>query len=60
VRSGAGISSTDQIEERLEALLPEVKVNDDARQEFIDLLELLGPEDPRTGTWRKRLTTTLF
>ena len=60
VRSGAGISSTDQIEERLEALLPEVKVNDDARQEFIDLLELLGPDDPRTGAWRKRLTTTLF
>ena len=60
VRSGAGISSTEQIEERLESLLLEVKTNDDARQEFIDLLELLGPEDPRTGSWRKRLTTTLF
>jgi putative thioredoxin len=60
VRSGAGISSTEQIEQRLESLLLEVKGNDDARQEFIDLLELLGPDDPRTGTWRKRLTTTLF
>jgi putative thioredoxin len=37
-----------------------VKADDDARQEFVDLLELLGPEDPRTSQWRKRLTTTLF
>lgn len=60
VRSGAGISSDIQIEERLDALLALVKGDDDARQEFIDLLELLGPEDPRTLMWRKRLTATLF
>lgn len=60
VRSGSGISSDEQIEQRLEVLLGHVKGNDDARQEFIDLLELLGSEDPRTGSWRKRLTTTLF
>ena len=60
VRSGSGISSDEQIEQRLEVLLGHVKDNDDARQEFIDLLELLGSEDPRTGSWRKRLTTTLF
>jgi putative thioredoxin len=60
VRSGNGMSSDEQIEQRLEVLLGEVKGNDDARQEFIDLLELLGSDDPRTGTWRKRLTTTLF
>ena len=60
VRSGTGMSSDEQIEQRLEVLLGEVKGNDDARQEFIDLLELLGSDDPRTGTWRKRLTTTLF
>ncbi len=60
VRSGAGLSSDVQIEERLANLLSQVKGDDDARQEFIDLLELLGPEDPRTGVWRKKLTTTLF
>lgn len=60
VRSGAGLNSDTQIEERLAALLTVVKGDDDARQEFIDLLELLGPEDPRTGAWRKKLTTTLF
>ncbi len=60
VRSGGGFSSADQIEDRLTELLAEVKGDDAARQEFIDLLELLGPEDPRTAQWRKRLTTTLF
>ena len=60
VRSGAGMSSDVQIEERLANLLSQVKGDDDARQEFIDLLELLGPEDLRTGVWRKKLTTTLF
>jgi putative thioredoxin len=60
VRSGSNITSDVQIEERLEQLLLIVKADDDARQEFVDLLELLGPEDPRTSQWRKRLTTTLF
>ena len=60
VRSGAGISSDVEIEQRLDALLALVKGDDDARQEFVDLLELLGPEDPRTLQWRKRLTATLF
>jgi putative thioredoxin len=60
VRSGSNITSDVQIEERLKQLLLIVKADDDARQEFVDLLELLGPEDPRTSQWRKRLTTTLF
>ncbi len=60
VRSGAGISSDVEIEQRLDVLLALVKGDDDARQEFVDLLELLGPEDPRTLQWRKRLTATLF
>jgi putative thioredoxin len=45
---------------RLDALLDRVKEDDDARQEFVDLLELLGPDDPRTATYRRRLTTALF
>jgi putative thioredoxin len=37
-----------------------VKGDDAARQEFLDLLELLGPEDPRTGAYRRQLTSRLF
>ncbi len=44
----------------LGALLARVKNDDDARQEFIDILELLGPDDPRTAGWRKRLTNAMF
>lgn len=60
VRSGSNFTTDAQIEERLEQLLLIVKAEDEARQEFVDLLELLGAEDPRTSLWRKRLTTTLF
>ena len=45
---------------RLADLLGRVKTDEAARKEFLDLLEVLGPEDPRTATWRKRLTTTLY
>jgi len=59
-RSGAGFASEDDIERRLGELLDEVKEDDAARQEFIDLLEILGPDDPRTGAYRRQLTTRLF
>ena len=55
-----GIPEDDDIDTRLEGLLPKVKTDDDARQQFVDLLELLGPDDPRTASWRKRLTAQLF
>ena len=48
------------VDARLGELLGQVKGNEGARKEFLDLLEVLGPEDPRTATWRKRLTATLF
>jgi putative thioredoxin len=50
----------EDISARLDALLDQVKGDDAARQEFVDLLELLGSEDPRTATYRKRLTARLF
>ena len=46
----------DDVEARLDALLDRVKDDDEARQEFLDLLELLGPDDPRTAAYRKQLT----
>lgn len=58
-RSGSTDVPAD-IEQQLEALLAKVKQDDSARQEFVDLLELLGPDDPRTAAWRRRLTSALF
>jgi putative thioredoxin len=45
---------------RLDALLETVKSDDAARQEFLDLLEVLGPDDPRTTQYRKALAARLF
>lgn len=44
----------------LTALLDRVKTDEDARQQFLDILELMGPHDPRTATYRKQLTARLF
>jgi len=44
----------------LDSLLARVKDDDAARQEFLDLLETLGPEDPRTAPYRKALAARLF
>lgn len=50
----------DGVEAKLDALLGQVKADEVARQEFIDLLEVMGPEDPRTAYYRKALTSRLF
>lgn len=52
--------SDDGVEAKLDTLLERVRVDDAARQEFVDLLEVLGPDDPRTATYRKALTARLF
>ena len=49
-----------EITAKLDALLDSVKDDDEARQEYVDLLEVLGPDDPRTAEYRKRLTARLF
>jgi putative thioredoxin len=56
----AGDVETDEITSKLDALLDRVKGDDAARQEYVDLLELLGPDDPRTADYRKALTARLF
>ena len=48
------------IEAELAGLLATVESDEDARQRFVDLLEVLGPDDPRTPAWRKRLSAALF
>lgn len=52
--------SDDDATQRLEQLLETVASDDAARQEFLDILEGLGPHDPRTAQFRKRLTAKLF
>ncbi len=44
----------------LDQLLERVREDDDARQQYLDLLEALGPEDPRTSRYRKALSARLF
>jgi putative thioredoxin len=48
------------VEAKLDELLTRVKGDDDARQEFLDLLEVMGPADPRTAEYRKALSRQLF
>ena len=50
----------DDFDEKLTALLDKVKTDDDARQQFVDLLEVMGPNDPRTAEYRKQLSMRLF
>ncbi|MFM8847085.1 MAG: tetratricopeptide repeat protein [Actinomycetota bacterium] len=50
----------DDFDDQLAALLDGVKTDEDVRQRFLDILELMGAEDPRTAQWRKKLTARLF
>lgn len=44
----------------LTALLERVKGDDEARQQFVDILELMGPLDPRTAQYRRQLASRLY
>ncbi len=55
-----GHGGGDDVGGKLDDLLERVKGDEAARQEFVDLLEVLGPDDPRTARYRKALTTRLF
>jgi putative thioredoxin len=52
--------TSEGVEAKLDELLERVKGDEGARQEFLDLLEVIGPEDPRTARYRKALTARLF
>jgi putative thioredoxin len=58
-RNGQEFAGGD-VTDKLDALLDQVKDDDAARQEYLDLLELLGADDPRTADYRKQLTARLF
>ena len=59
-RLGDDAPEEDGYDAKLSALLDQVKDDETARQEFVDLLELMGPDDPRTAQYRRLLTSRLF
>lgn len=59
-KARVGITPDDDHDATLTGLLDRVKTDDDARQQFVDILELMGPHDPRTASYRKQLTAKLF
>lgn len=48
------------IEAELAGLLSQVREDAEARQRYLDLLEVMGPDDSRTSQWRQQLTSALF
>ena len=62
LEAGVDVSDAgrDEIAAKLDALLDKVRDDDAARQEFVDLLETLGPDDPRTNEYRRALAARLF
>jgi putative thioredoxin len=55
-----GSSGADDIDTKLDELLERVRDDEAARSEFVDLLDVLGPDDPRTASYRKALTARLY
>lgn len=55
-----GADTKDDVTAELDGLLDQVKDDEAARQRYIDLLEVMGPDDPRTSGYRKQLTSRLF
>ena len=55
-----GQKPLDDYDAQLTALLDRVKGDDEARQQFVDILELMGNDDPRTARFRKQLTARLY
>ena len=50
----------DDYDRELEDLLPSVRTDEDAKARFLEILEAMGADDPRTAGWRRRLTAQLF
>ena len=59
-RARLGQAPDDDHDATLTGLLDRVKSDDEARQQFVDILELMGPHDPRTAQYRKLLSQRLF
>jgi putative thioredoxin len=51
---------TDNFDDQLSSLLGRVKTDDDTRATYLQILETMGPNDPRTAGHRKKFTAQLF
>jgi putative thioredoxin len=63
LEAGVDVNATEgfgNIESKLDDLLERVRDDDAARQEFVDLLETMGADDPRTNEYRRALAARLF
>jgi putative thioredoxin len=62
LEAGVDVSDTgrDEIAGKLDGLLERVRDDEAARQEFVDLLEAMGADDPRTNDYRRALAARLF
>ena len=59
-RAKAMFVPDDNYATQLDALLPLVKNDEEARKRFLEILETMGSGDPRTATYRRRLTGVLY
>ena len=59
-RTGLNSTAGLDVETELAGLLDRVRDDDEARQRYVDLLAVLGPDDPRTADFRRKLTARLF
>ncbi len=58
--SARGVAGGEDPARTLDELLERVRDDEDARQEFLDVLETLGADDPRTSEYRRALASRLF
>ena len=56
----ARAEAVEDIDSRLNELLALAREDDEARQAFIDLLEVLGSNNPKATEWRRKLASTLY
>ncbi|MEY3396666.1 MAG: hypothetical protein RLZZ534_628 [Actinomycetota bacterium] len=56
----AAFVPVDDYDRVLTQLLEQVKSDEEAKKSYLDLLEKMGPNDPRTADYRKKLTARLF
>ena len=55
-----GEAAGEDVTGRLDGLLERVKDDEEARREYVDLLEMLGSDDPRTPQYRRALASRLY
>ena len=58
--AGSAFIPDDDYDKQLTALLLIVKTDEQAKQQYLDILLKMGPNDPRTSDYRKKLTAKLF